>query len=304
MTTCDTNRADSQVRAQLPKRAVNLLWCGSTDNEFGWVVHRLRCQLQLQVNISLFACDIQDSSNYFQCLEQNQVDRIVLALPNRCQYPAQKLQRTAMEFPEIPLALCLGDYWLGWKRTGAGHLQVSHHNSLPWYRWWDGWLPWLLGNVDSMLGPFPSDRLQLLDELAHQFNQPTHDAHGILFCSDSQIAQAWQVSLEDGSERLSIVSSDVQEWSLSQFEQGPRRPDLVIWDDSRLTTCNGQEAAIQRAEIELRCIRKVLPESKFCLCLTTPLWSDWTRLYLAAGDCDLIAKPHLLSFSSAALART
>lgn len=280
-------------------RATKVLWYGSVSNEYGWVVDRIASSKSYRFTIETFSA----SDEMVRRLADGQADRIVLSLENRYGYPDDLISQLNASYPEIPIALCLGDYWLGWKRTGAGHLKTLHHSSIPWYRWYDGWLPWLLGIDANMFGPFPVDRFQL------QFCNPIHtpalggssDSKIILICADQGVAEAWKVAMGSESENLEVINETIDDGWCDKVQD---QTQLVIWDDSRLSTWNGCELAINQAIAELKAIAARFPKQLIWICWTHPTWPIWQHLSQSGICFELLAKPQLLNFSSAALART
>jgi hypothetical protein len=230
-----------------------VLWWGAQENEYGWLRGRI-AEYNSPLTPKIELLTITDSwERLLEILESQQADRLVVAYRNRWDYSHLKMQQLVQRFPEIPVALALGDWWLGWRRTSIGHLQTLPHLSLPWYRWWDGWRQWLEGRLPSMLGPFPSDRV--------------------------------------------VVDLETDWHAQSQSE-------WLVWDDSQLATWMGWEASLNFAIEQLVELQKENPRSKLCIAWTLPTWEVVSSLKRAGLCFELIAKPHLSSFSSAALERT
>lgn len=278
--------------------STRVLWLGGASSEFGWVVDRIASAQSQPFTIETFSV----FNDLMRRLADGQADRIILAPENRYCYPDDLISQLNAQYPELPIAVCLGDYWLGWKRTGAGHLKTLHHSGIPWYRWYDGWLPWLLGIDASQFGPFPIDRFQL------QFCNPIHkqvrgswvDSKIVLFCADQAVADAWEVALGQ-SANLEVVNGPTAEVGCEQYLDGAK---VVLWDDSRLSTWGGSQQALEQAIAELKVIASKCSTQLIWICWTQPDWRTWQQLADSGLRFELLAKPQLLSFSSAALART
>ncbi len=278
--------------------STKVLWLGSVSNEFGWVIDRIASAKSHSFTIETFSA----LGEIMWRLADGQADRIILAPENRYCYPDDLISQLNAQYPELPIAVCLGDYWLGWKRTGAGHLKTLHHSSIHWYRWYDGWLPWLLGIDANLFGPFPADRFQL------QFCNPIYpmadgssvDSKVVLFCADHAVAEAWGVALGQ-STNLEVVNGPAADVGCEQFPDGA---EFVLWDDSRLSTWNGSQHALELAMAELKAIAAKFPTQLIWICWTQPSWQAWQQLAGSGLRFELLAKPQLFSFSSAALART
>jgi hypothetical protein len=241
---------------------MHVLWWGATEAEYAWLKERVaayRSSLTTPVKLRTIDEPIEQISQY---IEAGNVDRLIVACRNRWDYPQVQLQQLASGFPDVPIALAVGDWWLGWRRTGIGHLQMLPHLSLPWYRWWDGWVYWLEGSLPTMFGPFPLERatigIRSSDSLIKSGQQPNH--------------------------------------------QSP--VDWLVWDDSRLATWLGWEKSLNQAIAELQEIQTSYPLAKLWIAWTLPTWELVSRLNQAGLRFELLAKPHLSSLSSAALART
>lgn len=241
---------------------VRVLWWGAAEAEYAWLKERVsnyRSSVLAQVKLLTIDEPIEQISKY---IEGGHVDRVIIACRNRWDYPQVQLHQMACGFPDAPIALAVGDWWLGWRRTGIGHLQILPHLSLPWYRWWDGWVHWLEGAVPTMFGPFPFERTTI----------------GIQ------------------SKFASIKSGDQH--------NDPSSVGWLVWDDSRLATWLGWEDSLSQAIAELKEIQTRYPLAKLWIAWTLPTWELVSRLNQAGLSFELLAKPHLSSLSSAALART
>ncbi|MFO0943364.1 MAG: hypothetical protein U0930_21730 [Pirellulales bacterium] len=278
------NNADSVTK---------VLWLGSTSNESGWVVTRLAYNEANPFSVETFS----GMDDLLQRLADSQADRIILAPENRFSYPDDFISQLNAHYPEIPIAICLGDYWLGWKRTGAGHLKTLHHCSIPWYRWHDGWLPWLLGLDANMFGPFPADRFQMqfCEPLNLQSDNDSSITKFILFCADQGIAEAWRASLGNQSANVEVVKEIAQDGSRRWNDD--LRSIKLVWDDSRLSTWKGSQFAVEQACVELKMIAARFPNQTIWIYWTYPDWPAWKQLEESGIRFELLAKPQLLNSS-------
>jgi hypothetical protein len=186
---------------------------GSSEDEYDWLRSRVSkfCSPRTsRVALESLICSFDQLADH---LQQHPVERLIIACRNRWDYPGPEVRELAEHFPEVPMALAVGDWWMGWRRTGAGHLQSLPHLTLPWYRWWDGWVQWLNGSTSTQFGPFPSERLPFDLRLT---TSVTSEAGWILW-DDSQLATwfGFEASLEQAIQQL----TEIQE----------QRPNATLW---------------------------------------------------------------------------
>jgi hypothetical protein len=286
-----------------------ILWVGDDQREFGWLQSRIAKyrstslgNTQLLSWPDLNSIPIQGLTNY---LTQTRVDRIVVACRNRWDYPQQQLEQLANEFPEIPLAVVMGDWFAGWRRTGAAHLQTLPYLVLAWYRWWDGWRPWLESAAAHMFGPFPQERGcynfdPMMEHVKLTETTQLLPQTGMILAGCYQIEQAWGASINESriSERLTSG-----ELTPGEFTDSPRVA-WILWDDSRLSTRLEWPASLRAAVVELQQLRIQYPAAQIWTAWTLPTWEIIDCLQLAKLKAELLAKPHWICFSSAADART
>lgn len=247
-----------------------VLWWGAAQAEYAWLQQRVASHhTAVTAHIELTTAD-QPFEQIGKYAQERQCDRIIVVCPNRWDYSAYQLQQVVIDFPEIPVALATGDWWLGWRRTGMGHLQNLSHISLPWYRWWDGWVQWLDGTIPAMFGPFPTDRVVTL---------PATQGLDVIRGLEAVGKQAAQVH-----------SVEENRW--------------VIWDDSQLATWLGWEQSVEQAIEQIGQLQARNPRATLWIAWTMPTWEVVERLNQAGLHFELLAKPYCLSWSSAALART
>lgn len=231
-------------------------------------------------------------------LAEGGIGRVVVACANRWDYPWSQCQQFLREFPEVPLALAMSDWWMGARRTGIGHQRQLPHACLSWFRWWDGWVPWLKASSSSLFGPFPSSIAFQKREYRRDCVQPSF----LLVAQGEQAANSWRTVLGDQS-RLYVSNKSCIERSLEFLRPEELQPELILWDDSRLPTCRGPEACFKCATEELSYLQERFPQSRLLVAWTLPRWNVVQGLSEAGVQFELLAKPFLGSFSSAALLR-
>lgn len=287
----------------------SVTWVGPTDGEFSWLIKRI--ELCFESVGSVLVIDSLDSpygEGLYERFALTQTDRLIVACRNRWDYPAHSMRRLAADRCDVPLALVTSDWWSGWSRTGAGHLQILPHLVLPWYRWWDGWAAWLSGRYCQMHGPFPnllsgirtasqlpaddgrpanSDRTQKRTEsLSCKKNESTA-ASGLVLADCSITAQSWNLSFGGVATR----TQDFLKHPHDHQEAVSEQLDWIIWDDSCLCTSQGHDQASRRAIEQLRTLLHRHPSARLWLGLTQPRWHDVVGYQQANLDFDLLVKP-------------
>jgi len=306
-----------------------LVWWGPAEGGLGWLRQRVRelCHSRSIGNRDFWQVEFDDSSGLFELVELG-VHRIVVACECRWDYPQPAIQRLTTMFPDIPVAIAMSDWWLGWRRTGIGHGTAMPLVALPWFRWWDGWVPWFLGTAPGMLGPFPSNiplmtevvlahgtdlTLSGSDEKAARWNshhlKEVGPAMRVLIVGGClQAMQSWQDVLGGKKTTTRLCGFGLSHPSAKSILDA-EKPDWVLWDDSRVTTVPGWPAAKEdgrtaAAVEELTCLANRFPESRLLVAWTVPTWNVVRQLQEAGLRFELLAKPYFGSFSSAALGRT
>ena len=207
--------------------------------------------------------------------------RLILAVENRLSYPTAEIQYLQRSWPEIPWALAVGSWFDGSRRTGIG---ATSYLSLPWYRWWDGWRPWLGESNAELLNPWPQLVRTRLNDSLDAAKSPA--SFGLILCNCRQTAAAWQAGLE-------YQPDNTRMFTLSEFrsfvQAASIEPDWILWDDSCLNTFFGVACLSDVCGLFVE-IRARFPTSVILAATSMPRWSDWQQ-WMAAGANELIAKP-------------
>ncbi len=320
-----------------------LIWIGPADGGLGWLQAMTR-RFCKDVYTTRRMSRVEQVSGFEELfrLAGHGTQRVIWTCQNRWDYPLQELSSFIAEFPDVPVGVAVSDWWLGWRRTGIGHLEPLPHVCLPWFRWWDGWFDWLAGNVPSMLGPFPanipfsteratdsvanwfevaSEKAQTLEETLglprrsrpgvsvpevtqHSTQEPEDlSATQILLLGDCQLTlRSWQ-QLLGRKIRTEMFAGRMECDDSWKRLANSGKPLWILWDDSRLPTVRGAEACIDLAIRELSALAAQFPESRLWVAWSTPVWSDIQRMSDSGLHFELLAKPFLGNFSSAALDR-
>ena len=252
-----------------------IAWCGSRADGLGWLSDRCGSIDELQAVETLTFESVDEI-----CCQHPR--RLMLSVENRLNYPAAEIQHLQRNWPEVPWGLAVGSWFDGSRRTGIGSTSFL---SLPWYRWWDGWHPWLSGSNAKLLNPWPqlafsrsSDRLN-----SGQLTTST----GVIVCNCRQTAEGWQAGLECDPDHTQLLT--LGEFRFRFNQAASIAPDWIFWDDSCLDTFAGPDCLSEACEL-FAGIRKRFSSSIILAATSMPRWSDWQQ-WMSAGANELIAKP-------------
>lgn len=251
-------------------------WLGGRNTDsFQWLCARIR-----EAGFDLRTAEELASS-------ATPVHRTILALDDRLSYT-----ENASPFPESPTALALSGWWNGSGRTGLRELPTL---AIPWYRWWETWLPWLCGEDANFFSPLPARSLQ------HAPGNPQRNVdwpfqekkslHVVCDCPYSR--QAWESAAAQFCDRVTSSS-----WHQFERRYEPSS-DWILWDDSCLSTSGPQHCDPRSEGVDLTTetccqtlenIQRRHPESKIIMTLTMPRWSTY-REVLKLGPVEFLTKP-------------
>lgn len=254
-------------------------WLGPRTGELGWLFSRMESRVAFAVVADTQTPD-QLSRTELDEVFHSPVQRLVLACENRWDLPLRQLDYLRSVWPEVPVALATSGWWEGAERTGAGQASVLR---LPWYRWWDGWLPWLQGDASHWFSASPGvPHLQLAfgdsgDHRAGRF------ANGCIVCDHVELAQAWHLAA--GSQSTPMTLADMR--SLDSAESF----GWILLDDSSLHTVAHRRGDAQWAAW-VREVRRNYPTSRIVCAMNQPEWSVW-RGAMEEGADELLGKPLL-----------
>lgn len=261
---------------------MHLVWWGDSETEFGWLLERCTAYLQLPgkpVRLTLagrlFCAD--------QALElaRQGVQLQIVAIRNRWDFPLQQLIQFQRWAADVPTALALSDWHWGYGRTGIGHGQSIYGTQGCWPNWywhqWDlAWVPWLRsaaarsekdGLVD-LIRP-PSRALVITGALATSEAWQERLSHAVVIQIDGDRLTPEQLqspTLLGDSALLEKPESIVPPRRLD------RCPAWLVWDDSRLPTCRGWQACLERLCEELQVIRRLFPKAELRAAMIRPSW--------------------------------
>ncbi|MDX1925613.1 MAG: hypothetical protein SFV81_03790 [Pirellulaceae bacterium] len=263
-----------------------IAWCGTRADGLGWLSQRCEAVDSLEVADGICTEAIDAICNLHP-------RRLILSIENRLDYPLAEIGHLQCNWPEIPWALAVGSWFDGARRTGMG---ATSHLSLPWYRWWDGWRPWLSGSNAELLNPWPKAALSgcaanMSLTGAMEFSQ----AAGLIVCNCSLTAEGWQAGLNCDPARVKRLTLGEFQGMLSQASSqvsskaSSETADWILWDDSCLDTFAGARCTSDIGALFAQ-IRERFPAAKIVAATCMPRWSDWQQ-WEAAGADELIAKP-------------
>ena len=255
-----------------------IAWCGSSSDGLAWL--RERCH-----SLDHMLTDETLSIASLDALCDQHPQRLIVAIENRLSYPEAEIHHLQRTWPEVPFALALASWFDGSRRTGIGTVS---HLSLPWYRWWDGWKPWLSGSQAELLNPWP----RVLPPAPRQ-QTTSSSSTGLIISNCVQTGEAWKVALA-GTSADQIRVATVQVLTLAEFQSQlasplSTPPDWILWDDSSLDTSIGSTCLSDVCEL-FSSIRNRYPQVFLIVATSMPRWTDWQE-WNASGVNELLAKP-------------
>ncbi len=259
--------------------ALRVAWCGSRSDGLGWLSDRIAsfAFVDFHEQLCIEALD---------ALCQQHPRRLILSVENRVDYPRELISHLRRAWPEIPLAVAVGSWFDGSRRTGVGAVD---HLLLPWYRWLDGFLPWLSPHASPrLLGMWPRVSGESTSE-----SESSREARGVIVCNCQTTADGWLAALRLGAlkscrERTSVYAMHT---IVSSDKPAEESVDWILWDDSCLDTFSGSHCHYSATE-QLTLLRRFFPDAKLIAATSMPRWIDWQQWILAGAD-ELIAKPNL-----------
>lgn len=156
------------------------------------------------------------------------IERIVVACVNRFDYPEELIRFLQQTCPEVPLTVACDSWWDGRRRTG---LTTPGHLSLPWYRWWDGWVDWLQGRSPALFEVAPA----AWPVLSSPPPVAASSTCGLVVGNCHQTTAAWALVATTAGHGAECISwRSFQQQFPERWSQRP--PQWVLWDDTCLDT--------------------------------------------------------------------
>ncbi len=216
-----------------------VVWIGPTSGDLGWLRDRLVRYVEQSTVRSLTQLSVIEPAE-LQTLISTGVERLIFACPNRLDYPRQNVELMEKFCPEVPLAVAIDSWWDGAMRTGIG---PTDHLTLPWYRWWDGWIDWLDGRRPQLFGPCQTPYAFSYDDAvarptrfdsSHNYSadgNPKNQTRGLIVGNCRQTTEAWQLVADSlGHQAEVVLTHEFYGRTPSQTVQ------WVLWDDTSLDT--------------------------------------------------------------------
>ena len=259
-------------------RAVDLLWIGPTNREFGWLSRELaaRCKAMHQAHIH--------SDNF-----RTDVQRIVVACENRVSFPDELLATLTKTHADIPIVLAFGEWWEGGRRTSLIQPPAQAFN---WHQLYEQWLPWLAGSSTRLLEICTS--IYPATELTTQNNR-AENARAMVITSRSDLSQSYKLALENQGHQTSCYSfSSLVPLDVDLAAQ------VVVWDDSCLHGPGSHDSDPAYTEAFVRVaasLCELAPDSKHFFCWNTARWSLLKHFHEHLPSLRFLSKP----FTCAAL---
>lgn len=249
--------------------SATLAWSGQRHEGLHWLWDRLGSRFNIDTRDRLTEENLDD-------LCQRHPQRLVLAVADRLQHPHAQLEYLRRAWPEVPVAIAVGNWHDGARRTGWSGRDALQ---LPWYRWWDGWARWIDPGTPELLQAWPK-----LTSLEHDiaFNVPT----GAVFGGCKSTVTSWRSSLLGSNALCWFTPTDYR-----QHTETLAPPAWILWDDSAVHAVDANVAE-QRACQQLAELHKLFPDALLIVATCLPRWDIWER-WQTAGAQQLLVKPAL-----------
>ncbi len=218
------------------------------------------------------------ASHRMQELQLLRSARLVVACSTRIDYPWQSIGQLQQAFPEVPLALATDMWWDGAGRTGLARLR---HVTLPWHRWWDGWVDWLQGTTSAWFEPCPAAVV-----LSAGRPLAAGGLSGLIVADCGATGEAWRMAAESAGAEAMVLSS--RAFRDRQPAATPQ-PQWILWDDSCLDTYARQDP-VSQTSTWLQAARQRFPDASLCCGLTICRAEAWRQLALS-GAAEWLSKP-------------
>jgi hypothetical protein len=252
-----------------------IAWCGSRAEGLGWLSDRCGSieELEFSETLSIEAVD---------AICNQHPRRLILSVESRLSYPSAEIRHLQRSWPEVPWALAVGSWFDGSRRTGIGS---TRHLTLPWYRWWDGWRPWVGGMNAELLNPWPQTALIRSRDIS--ISGLMSKSTGVILSNCAQTAEGWQAGIERDPDSTHLFT--VSEFRFSFTQATGIEPDWILWDDTCLDTFVGPDCLSKVCDL-IAAIRERYSDAVILTATSMPRWTDWQQ-WMLAGANELIAKP-------------
>ncbi len=254
-------------------------WYGPGQRELGWLRTRIDAVadiISLDNETTEELASPQKRIDALDALCRQHPQRLILTTLSRLHYPLAEIQHAIAYWPEIPIALAMGAWYDGARRTGFGQ---TSYPQWAWHRWWDAWHPWLTESPHGVFDPWP--RISDLARAVDSGNLPTDWKGGCILCDCNQTATAWK-----------SINPAVEVCSSSQMcERSATTAELrwLLLDDSCLMG-DGAEPVWNKAARLLESARHLNPNCLLIAATSMPRIDDWERLR-HFGVTEFISKP-------------
>ncbi len=270
-----------------------IAWNGPNDGCYGWI----RRRVEQATTIATFHAHDLDA-----ILSTPQCTRIIVAVRNRLDYPWQLVRRLEQQSQVLPWALLVDNWWDGARRTGIGN---PGHIIWPWYRWWEGWFPWLYPerciashNTAQLFSPVhaPIDTQRAIgfnqsttqQQVSSKRFSMTSEKPLLIFAGCSTTAESWRECAKLVGLQTRVFRSP-EAWLEMSMKSDAAHTGCLLIDDSAYLDAPVQQQ-VNRMNEDIQAIVAQYPNCPLVIAANMPRWSDW-NLWSSSGACEIIAKP-------------
>ncbi len=272
-----------------PPQLLKVIWIGPTTGGLGWLAARIKEYQSPHTPTIVLQIASLDSTDDMRDLIDVGGDRLVIAVANRIDYPRDAIQWIINRAPELPLSVATDSWWDGSRRTGVGALP---HLAMPWHRWWDGWVDWLDASSAELFGPsvLPMTYGVAMGGTLSSVTPScgAQPIHGWVIANCAQSSEAWSLVAQQ-------AGASVERHSASRFSdivgiENKTSVDWILWDDSCLSTCGGNDELSQGVRF-IADARRCFPHSSIYCAFSMPRWRVWESM-ARVGANEMLTKPH------------
>ncbi len=278
-----------QVQFEQPQN-IQTVWLGARTGGLQWLTAQIASELGGDFSQNINILHPQSfTQTYAEQLSELGVQRLIVGLGSRTDIPLETLGKIVDWAGDIPVAFAVDSWFDGSRRTGWGETLFPQ---MAWYRWWDGWRPWLRGELTELFGPCvpAAQHLTMPTKLDFSF---APNLRGAVVADCAQTAQGWCDVAQAAGLQCQTFSSrsfgDSKPTSTPEHTVAPNL-DLLHWllvdDTADLADTNSPLGPIEICQKH----QANNPDCVVLFASCLPRADLWTQL-AAIYRCEPICKP-------------
>lgn len=259
-----------------PASKNRLLWLGPARAELAWLSGKLGLH-----------CDVTHTESLDSLADQGPAQHIVIGCDSRSSFPNTEIDWIQKQLPEVPLAIALGVWWEGGRRTSQISTSAPLFN---WHRLWEHWIPWLGQEQPALLAPcqptYPRSDVGASDQATS-----THKIQIVANQNDNALA------IELLSDSLNPATKTIRCTAAGLANSKLQDRNWFVWDDS----CWREEQALDRQALPtsflqtLSSVQERNPNARHTLCWNSPDWQLLDCVEKSVPGASFLTKPFTLA---------